>query len=142
MRRFGILIAISIMFLSLTGCSSTGKPGDIVKEYLKKASVYDIAGLKSLCTGEAWKTLDDLAADIDVDKVLVDDPAKAPEEGQTYWSEVESRYQVTLQKKTSNSATVLVASDKEQVTFQLVVEEGKWMISSISNPEFGLTPLR
>ena len=140
MRKFGILITLIIILLTLTGCGE--KPENIVKEYLKKASVYDIAGLKSLCTGEAWKTLDDLAADIDVDKVMVEDPAKVPEEGRTHWIEAESRYQITLQEKTSNSATVLVASDKEEVTFNLVVEEGKWMISSISNPEFGLTPLR
>jgi len=140
MKRIVILTALFLFLLALTGCGE--KPENIVKEYLKKASVYDIAGIKNLCTGEAWKTLDNLAADINVDKVMVDNPNKAEVEGQNYYSKVESKYKVTLQDKTSDSATVLVVSNDAQVTFSLVIDKGTWKIDNISDPTFGLAPVR
>ena len=142
MRTLWIFITICTISLSLTGCSGAGKPEDTVKEYLKRASTYDIAGLKKLCTGEAWKSLDDMAADIDVDKVMVENTQKVEKEGQRHWADVESRYDITVQDNTSSSATVLVISGEQKVTFDLIMMEGSWKIDRISNPNFGLTPIK
>ncbi len=137
MRRLTYVVILAVVLLSITGCGP--KPVNVVKEYLKCCCSYDVGKAKSLCTGNARRAIGDIHEDLLVDRVMAigaDDIAAGEYPD---WEEIESKLSFNIEGMDEFNAVVTVQTPEQVVTFKLLKVNSKWMISGISNPQFGLT---
>jgi len=137
MRRLAHVVILAVVLLSITGCGP--KPVNVVKEYLKCCCSHDVGKAKSLCTGDARRAIGDIHEELMVDRVMAagaDDQASSEHPG---WEEIESKLLFNIEGMDEFNAVVTVQTPEQVVTFKLLKVKSKWMISGISNPQFGLS---
>jgi hypothetical protein len=136
MRRFCTILTLAVLLLCLSGCGP--KPESVVELYLKKVCTNDIAGAKKLCTGAARDFIQNIHADLEVQKVMAAGVDNSEAQAQPTWEEMMANIEITLEEKTKKTTTIYVKTETEEVQFVLKKVGGKWMIYSISNPRFGM----
>jgi len=134
MRKYIFILITVPVILLLTGCGA--KPQDVVKLYIKRVAAYDIVGAKKLCCGAARDDLTNLQENFEVQRAMAAGADTPPEQENP--TQGVTILEINVEEISKTSASVIVTTADEQVTFNLTKTNGKWIIGSISNPTIGL----
>ena len=140
MTRLSIFPLLAALLFCIAGCGP--KPENNVETYLKRMHAYDITGAKKLCTGGARDALGNLHEDLATQRVFAAGEDKAGAEGGSSWEEFRSTFVITVLNDFAPLVIVAVTSQDEEVLFTMTEAGGKWLISGVSNPKFGLPGYR